>query len=176
MASLAPELESTSFFAIWQFDTSVLWCSSPETSDTAPQTICLRLSSVCFVFINIAFEGPLRIIGLWQLMGWMGRPQRTSNLLLGLQKCYAKLSFNYWLYRWFCSFAPGTPIHSHHLNLKKNYTRICSLYPSQFTVFEMKMSPIILVALTAHHTPNFTSFNGTSCSVYWARIICQPIA
>ena len=33
------------------------------------------------------------------------------------------------------------------------------MYPSEFTVSEKKMGQIILVALTAHHTPNLKSRN-----------------
>jgi len=41
----------------------------------------------------------------------------------------------------------------------KHDARICSLYLFEFTVSEKQMCSMILVALTAHHTPNFMSCN-----------------
>jgi hypothetical protein len=39
------------------------------------------------------------------------------------------------------------------------------MYLYEYIVSEKKAGPIILVALTAHHTPNLMSCNGTSCDI-----------
>jgi hypothetical protein len=43
--------------------------------------------------------------------------------------------------------------------LPKNYAKVCPLYVSQFIVHKMEMSPVIPVAPTTQHTPNFMSRN-----------------
>jgi hypothetical protein len=55
------------------------------------------------------------------------------------------------------------PCPQHLLKKKKIIgARICPVYLSEFIVSEKKIDPTILVALTAHYTPNLTSCNGTS--------------
>jgi len=54
------------------------------------------------------------------------------------------------------------PVLSTYFKKKIIGARICPVYLSEFIVSEKKIDPTILVALTAHYTPNLTSCNGTS--------------
>jgi len=47
------------------------------------------------------------------------------------------------------------------LKFQKSGARICPWRPSERVVSEMKVDLIILVALTAHHSPFLTSYNGS---------------
>ena len=94
-------------------------CFFPETAKTAPQTICVRPSSVCNVLTNVVFDSPLRIIALCQRMGRTSSPQRTDIINYSLFKIVTLDPFSYWLYGTLWCFVGRTQKHSHYFLFEK---------------------------------------------------------
>jgi hypothetical protein len=137
--------------------------SASRNSDTARQVVSFRFSSMCTyaVYINVVFETCPQT-AVTRGIGGATSPQRTTNDAVP-KICSVRRP----LYCWHCLMlhllAGRTRTYCpYHLHFTHKCLRICPLSLSEFIMSGNKMSPIILVALAAHHSPNLISRNGKS--------------